>query len=183
MSKLGVIGKTILDRYPCGFFSLDQIAEATKLPRKSVNDTLFGLFKEGLIKKIAKQRKEHIPGHPPRFSITYTGNRKALAARIGPRPKEETAQDAMWAVIRRRPQFDLRDLIVLASAEKGTARWYIKALRRAGYIVPSRKGGGLGVEWKLMKDSGPKRPFLEYRTVAERERRRHKRLAHFGLLK
>lgn len=180
MSKLGIIGKTILDRYPCGFFSLDQIEEATKLPRKLVCDTLFVLFKEGLIKRITKQRKEHIPGHPPRFSLTYTGNRKALAARIAPRPKHETVQDKMWAVIRRRQQFNLRDLIVLAGAEKGTAGWYIKALRRAGYIIPSRKGRGRGIEWKLAKELGPKRPFLEYRSEAQREKRRRQKRPILG---
>lgn len=183
MSKLGIIGKTILDRYPCGFFSLDQITEATGFPRKFVSDTLFFLLEEGVIKKVTKQRKEHIPGHPPRFSITYTGKRKALAARIGPRPKEETVQDAMWAVIRQRQQFNLRDLIVLSRAERETARWYIKALRRASYIIPSRKGGGPGVEWILMKELGPERPVLEYRSEAQRETRRRKRLACLGLLK
>ena len=180
MSKLGIIGKTILDRYPCGFFSLDQITEATGFPRKFVSDTLFFLLEEGVIKKITKQRKEHIPGHPPRFSITYTGNRKVLAARIGPRPKEETVQDAMWAVIRRRLQFNLRDLIVLARAEKGTAGWYIKALRRAGYIIPSRKGRGPGIEWKLRKEMGSKRPSLEYRSEADRERRRRQKRPALG---
>jgi hypothetical protein len=180
MSKLGIIGKTILDHYPCGFFSLDQITEAANFPRKLVSDTLFVLFKEGVIKKVTKQRKEHIPGHSPRFSLTYTGNRKALAARIAPRPKKETVQDRMWEVIRKRQQFNLRELIVLASAEKGTARWYIKSLRRAGYIIPSRKGGGPGVEWKLTKESGPKRPVLEYRSEADRERRRRKKQPGLG---
>jgi hypothetical protein len=145
-----------------------------------VSDTLFVLFKEGLIKRITKQRKEHIPGHPPRFSLTYTGNRKALAARIAPRPKKETVQDRMWKVIWRRQRFNLRDLIVLACAEKGTAGWYIKALRRAGYIIPSRKGRGRGIEWKLAKELGPKRPVLQYRSEAQRERRRHKRVALLG---
>ena len=180
MSKLGIIGKVILDRYPCGFFSLDQITEAAKLPRKLVSDTLFVLSKEGLIRRITKQRKEHIPGHAPRFSLTYTGNRKALAARIAPRMKEETVQDRMWKVIRGRRQFTLGDIIILAAAARGMARWYIKALRRAGYIIPSRKGGGPGIEWRLTKDSGPERPSLEYRSEAERERRRRKRLALLG---
>jgi hypothetical protein len=180
MSKLGIIGRTILDRYPCGFFSLDQITEASKLSRKLVSDTLFILVREGLIKKIRKQRKEHIPGHSPRFSVTYTGIRKALAARIGPRPKQETVQDTMWMVMRGRQQFNLRDLLVLARAERGTARWYIKALRRAGYIVPSRSGGGPGVEWKLAKEMGPKRPSLEYRSQAQREKRKRQRQSVFG---
>jgi hypothetical protein len=180
MSKLGIIGKAMLDRYPCGFFSLDQVAEATTFPRKLVSDTLFIFSKEGLIKKIKKQRKEHIPGHSPRFSFTYTGNRKALAARVAPRLKEGTVQDRMWKVIRRRRQFNLRDLIVLARIKKNTARWFLKALRRGGYIVPTRTGGGPGVEWILVKELGPERPILEYRSEAQRERRR---LAYRGLLK
>jgi hypothetical protein len=180
MSKLGTIGKAILDHYPCGFFSLDQITKATKFPRKLVSDTLFILLKEGLVKKVTKERKEHIPGHAPRFSVIYTGNRKGLAARIAPRLKEGTVQDSMWKVIRRTRQFDLRYLIVVARVKKGTARWFLKALRRAGYILPTRGGGGSGVEWKLVKESGPERPILEYRSEAQREKRRRQRRPVLG---
>jgi hypothetical protein len=163
MSKLGLIGKGILDHYPSGFFSLDQIVEVTKFPRKLVSDTLFILSREGLIKKIKKQRKEHIPGHSPRFSLTYTANRKALAARIGPRLKEKTFQDRIWRLIRAKRQFNLRDLIILAGAKRGMVRWYLKALRGMGIIRPSRTGGGPEVEWTLIDDIGPKRPYIETR--------------------
>jgi ribosomal protein S25 len=161
MSKLGVIGKAILDNFPYGFFSLDQLLRLTKISRKYVTDVLVVFSEEGLIKKIAKQRKEHIPGHSPRFSLTYTANRKALAARIAPRLKEDTVQDRIWKVIRGKRQFNLRDLIVVAGVKRGMARWYLKALRTIGIIQPSRTGGGLGVEWRLVKDVGVRRPYIE----------------------
>jgi hypothetical protein len=169
MSKLGIVGKTILEHYPNGFFSLDQIAKATKFPRKLVSDTLFIFSQEGLIKKIRKQRKEHIPGHSPRFSLTYTANRKALAARIAPRLKEGTVQDAMWKTIRGKRQFNLRDLIILAGVKRAMARWYLKGLRGLEIIRPSRTGGGLGVEWRLVNDVGLKRPYIKTNRKAKNE--------------
>lgn len=169
MSKLGTIGKAILEHH--GFFSLDQIAEETKFPRKSVSDTLFILSQEGLIKKITKQRKEHIPGHSPRFSLTYRfRNRKALAARIAPRLKEGTEQDRMWFVIRKRKHFTLQDIVILARVKNGMARWYLKTLRGMGIIRASRTGGGPGVEWMLINDDlGLKRPYIKSRKKTKTE--------------
>jgi hypothetical protein len=164
MSKIGAIGKAILEHYPDGFFSLDKITKVTGFPRKLVTDTLVILSQEGVIKKIIKQRKQHSPGHSPRFSLTYrVTNKKALAARITPRLKEDTAQDRLWFIIRKKRFFELRDLIVLAGIKRETARWYLKALRKLGVIQASRTGGGPGVEWTLINDIGPKRPYIEIR--------------------
>lgn len=167
MSKLGDLGKAILDHYPVGFFSIDQIMQAVNLPRKFVIDALVSLSKEGLIKKVKKVRKEHIPGQPPRFTHIYSANRKALAVRIAPRLKKETVQDQMWKVIRKSKSFNLQDLIVLSGVKRGTARWYLKALRRLGIIHPSRGGGGSGVVWNLIKDVGVRRPYIKYNRKAK----------------
>jgi hypothetical protein len=183
MNKLRTIGKAILDNYPHGFFSLDQIAEITKFPRKLVSDTLFIFSQEGLIKKIKKQRKEHIPGHSPRFSLIYRANRKSLAARIAPRLKEETVQDRMWKVIREKRQFNLRDLIVLAGVKRGMARWYLKALRGLGIIQPSRTGGGIGVEWRLTSDPGVKRPYVRTERKGKGGRMNNKEAPKGGITK
>ena len=166
MNKLRIIGKAILEHHPYGFFSLDQIAGLTKISRKYITDVLVVLSQEGLIKKIRKQRKEHIPGHSPRFSLTYTANRKGLAARIAPKLKEGTIQDRMWFVIRGKRFFTLRDLTIVAGAKRGMARWFVKALRRMGIIRPLRPGGP-GVVWALIKDIGPKRPYVETKRRAK----------------
>jgi predicted transcriptional regulator len=77
----------------------------------------------------------------------------------------------MWFIIWNKyvnnGSFNLHDLTVLAGAKKGTARWYLKALRRAGYILPSRKAGP-GVEWRLTGNFGPKRPYI----CSERKQKR-----------
>ena len=174
MSKLGDLGKAILEHHPYGFFSLDQVMRATKLPRKFVTDALVSLSKEGVVKKVKKLRKEHIPGQPPRFSLIYSANRKALAARLGPRLKEETVQGKMWDVVRKKKTFDLRDLIVFAGIKKGTARWYLKALRGLGIIHPSRSGGGPGIVWNLINDIGSKRPYIKPNRKAGRRRMKDK---------
>lgn len=167
MSKLADLGKAILEHYPHGFFSLDQVIGATKLPRKFVTDTLVSLSKDGAVKKVKKLRKEHIPGQSPRFSLIYSANRKALAVRIAPRLKEETVQDRMWAAIRKSKSIDLRDLIILAVVKRGYAEWYLKALRGLGIIHPSRRGGGPGIVWNLIKDVGIKRPYIKTNRKAE----------------
>jgi hypothetical protein len=163
MNNLRTIGATILE-YP-GFFSLDQIARDTGISKKYSNDVLVVFCQESLIKVIKKRKKEHRPGLPPTYSIIYrVANRKDLAARIAPRFKENTGQDRMWSVIRNKTKadgfFTLRDLIVLGGVVKNSARSYLKSLRKIGIIQPSRSGGGPGVEWRLLRDCGPKRPYV-----------------------
>jgi hypothetical protein len=95
--------------------------------------------------------------------------KKKLAERIAPKLKEETAQDRMWSVIRNKSEMDgcfkVRDVIILADVKRENARWFVKMLRRAGYIRPS-KPGGPGVEWRLIRDCGPKRPYVTSRQKA-----------------
>ena len=174
MNKLRTIGKAILEHHPNAFFSLDQIEELTGFSRKCVTDTLVILSQEGLIRKIIKQKKEHTPGHSPRFSLTYrVADRKALADRIAPKLREDSIQDKMWFIVRKKRFFTLRDLIVLAGAKRGTARWFLKALRKMEIIRPLRPGGP-GVEWMLIHDCGPKRPYIKINRKAKDQRMKNK---------
>jgi hypothetical protein len=162
MSQLKTIGIAISNHH--GFFSIDQIARTVKIPRKYCRDVLVVFCQEGIIKQIKKGRKEHIFGRPPIYAMIYRIiDRKKLIARIAPKRKEGTIQDRMWYAMRNKfrsgRSFNLHDLVVLADAKRGTARWYLKALHRAGYITPSRKAGP-GVEWRLTKDFGPERPYI-----------------------
>jgi hypothetical protein len=166
MRQIVVIGRAILGR-STGFFSLDQLMRDTRISRKYCRDVLTVFCQEGIVKQIRKRRKEHVPGRPPIYAMIYRViDRKRLAGRISPRRKEGTIQDRMWYVARNKfrggSSFNLRDLMFLAGVQKGMARWYLKALRRTGYIQPSRSGGGPGVEWKLTRDWGPERPFLDH---------------------
>jgi len=164
MNRLRTVGTAILKRH--GFFSIDQIIGSTKIVRRYCRDVLVLLCQEGIIGQIKKDRKERF-GKPPTYSMIYRViDRKRLAVRIAPRRSENTVQDRMWFIIwnkfKNNGSFNLHDLTVLAGAEKGTARWYLKALRRDGYILPSRKAGP-GIEWRLIKDLGPRRPYVNYR--------------------
>lgn len=164
MNQLRIIGAAILKRH--GFFSIDQIVRAAELPRQKCRDNLVLFCQEGLIKQIKKGRKEHAFGKPPVYAMIYRViDRKRLAVRIAPRRCENTIQDRIWYVARNKfksdGSFNLHDLMILGGAKKGMARWYLKALRRAGYIVPSRKAGP-GVVWRLTKDFGPERPYVDY---------------------
>ena len=164
MNRIRIIGTAIFKRN--GFFSIDQIIGSTKIVRRYCRDVLVLLCQEGIIGQIKKDRKERF-GKPPTYSMIYRViDRKRLAVRIAPRRSENTVQDRMWFIIwnkfKNNGSFNLHDLTVLAGAEKGTARWYLKALRRDGYILPSRKAGP-GIEWRLIKDLGPRRPYVNYR--------------------
>jgi hypothetical protein len=97
-------------------------------------------------------------------------DKKRLSERILPKTKENTSQDRMWSVIRNKSKVDgrftVRDLIVLTCNRKGepnvsyvNARWFVNMLRRAGIVQPSQEGGRK-VFWKLMKDIGPRRPYV-----------------------
>jgi hypothetical protein len=178
MNRLRTVGTAILERH--GFFSIDQIMGSTKFIRKYCRDVLMLFCQEGLIRQIKKGRKEHVFGKPPTYAMIYCViDRKRVAARIAPRRFENTVEAKLWFIIwnkfKNNGSFNLHDLIVLAGAKKGTARSYIKTLRRAGYILPSRKAGP-GVEWGLTGKFGPERPYLDH---SRRIKKRRKNTARF----
>ncbi len=165
MNQLRTIGAAVMARH--GFFSIDQIMAATKISRKYCRDVLNLFCQEGLVQLISKGRKEHVFGMGPVYAAIYRViDRKKLVARVGPRQLERTVQDRIWYVMRNKfkcdGSFSLRDLMILSGEKKTTIRWYLKALRRAGYIAPSRSGGAPGVEWRLTGNFGPGRPCIVY---------------------
>jgi predicted transcriptional regulator len=160
MERLRIIGKVVLEMP--GFFSLDQITKKTKMHRCEVCHVLAKLCLEGLLKRAASKMREEYQERRgrPYYDIIYRiSNKNALIAKIAPRLKEETAQDRMWKVIRYLRVFTRSDLIRTAEVSRENAKWYTKMLHRAGYLKPS-KPGGPGVEWRLIKDVGPKRPYV-----------------------
>jgi len=169
MEKLRIIGGAILEKSPGNeFFSLNQILEITGLDRIEIRRVLEQFSREKLILKLTKRptylRAEiGLPKGRPPLAITYhVKNKKKLTERVAPKLREGTIQDRMWSIIRARENFTVQDLIVLAEAKRESARWFVKMLRRAGYVRPS-KAGGPGVEWRLLRDCGPKRPYVTAR--------------------
>jgi hypothetical protein len=146
------IKEAILKRL--GFFSLDQIVEEVHLPRKIVQEILDTFGKEGLIHET--ERIGTI-GRPGIYRINRIDEGDDLSA------------NKMWKVIRYKREFGLRDLIILANAKRETARAFLKSLRRAGYIEPN-KPTGRGVFWTLVKDPGPRRPYIGDQVNSTRRR-------------
>jgi predicted transcriptional regulator len=175
MNHLRTIGTIILERHPL-IFSLEQIMKDARIDRKLARDTLWTLCEEGLIKLIAKRKKaEKEYGQPPSYVFFFRiANKKALAERVAPKQFENTAQDKVWFVVRHKKIFTARDLIILSGVQRGTVRWYMKALRKIGVIQTIGKGGP-GCEWRLIKDPGPKRPYIgeqiHSKRIAHSERR------------
>ena len=166
--RLKIIGEVILGEK--GLFSVKKVARETGLSTDNVQIVLDRLFREGVLLRF-KRNPELAPlrGRPKSKMIYERSSRKILLQKIRPRLKEDTAQDRMWSVIRNRSKLDgfftIRDIIRLAEVKRENARWFVKMLRRAGYIRPS-KPGGPGVEWRLIRDCGPKRPYVTSRQKA-----------------
>jgi hypothetical protein len=160
---LKVIGKAVSLKN--GFFSVKQISMETHIGSKDVRVVLDRLFREKLLERfyLIPNPGEDSPlrGRPSKRVIYQIANKIKFEKRFGPKLRENTAADRMWKVIRFKESFTVRDLVVLSSAKKENARWFIKMLYRARYISP--KGSiGRSVQWGLIRrrDPGPKRPFL-----------------------
>jgi predicted transcriptional regulator len=165
--RLKIIGEVILQGQ--GLFSVKKIARETGLSASDVQTVLDRLFRAGLLLRFKTDPQFAAPRGRPKSKMLYQpASREAVAKKIGPRLKENTSQDRMWSVIRDKSRFvgsfTVRDLIVVAEVKRENARWFVKMLRRAGIIRPS-KAGGPGVEWTLIKDVGPKRPYVTARKV------------------
>ncbi len=162
MERLKIIGEVILQEQ--GLFTVKKISRETGLSTGDVQTVLDRLFRAGLLLRF-KTDAEFAPlrGRPKSRMIYQPSSREAIAQKIGPKLKENTSQDRMWSVIRNKSRadgsFTVRDVMLLAEVKRENARWFVKMLRRAGYIRPS-KPGGPGVEWRLIKDVGPKRPYV-----------------------
>lgn len=168
MENLRFIGCAILEGPGGEFFSLDRLVGVTGLDRKAVRRVMERLTRERLIIKVSQKPGYHkqdsiqieFHGGRPPLAITYhVANRKKLIEKVAPKLKDGTAHDRMWRIIRAKGIFTISDLIILAEAKRENARWFAKMLRRAGIIAPS-KAAGHGVTWRLIKDVGPKRPYV-----------------------
>jgi hypothetical protein len=164
MPQITIIGQAILKRKN-DFFSLDQIVRDTGLDRLPVLRYMEELCRDRILKRTVKcprtwKKREKVQDS---FSMIFRADREKLAARIGPRLRENTSMDKMWSVVRNKIKLDgcltIGDLVTLAEAKREYARWFLKMLRRSGVIRPS-KPSGPGVCWTFIKDPGPQRPYL-----------------------
>jgi hypothetical protein len=147
-SRKQIIKDTILKRR--GFFSLDQIVFETHYPRNAVRDILAAFVAERVITGSIGRRPRGASG-PEGCPGIYRVNQSEEG--------EGIALNRMWKVIRYKGIFELADLIKLANVKRETARSFIKTLRKGGFINPS-KPTGRGVFWTLVKDPGPRRPYV-----------------------
>jgi hypothetical protein len=187
MEKLRIVGGAILEQPASEFFTLDQVIEITGLDRAGIRRALERLSREKIVVKIEKKpgyiKVENAYPYPeakgrPPLAITYrVKDRGKLTGRVAPKLKENTAQDKMWSVIRNKSRHDgsftVRDVITLAEVKFENARWYIKMLRRGGIVQASGKCGH-GTSWTLIKDPGPRRPYVQKHAerIAHSEKRR-----------
>lgn len=146
MTRIEIIKNAILKRLY--FFSLDGIVAETHFSRPLVRGALAQLEQEGHITKSAK------PTEIYRINRAEEGEKIAL--------------NRMWTAIRCKGNFTLSDLIKLANVKRETARSFCKSLRKAGFIVPN-KPTGQGVYWTLVKDPGPRRPYVGDQVHAKRK--------------
>jgi predicted transcriptional regulator of viral defense system len=160
--RLQIIGEIVLEKR--GFFTVRKIARESGISPNSVQVVLDRLFREGLLLRFRIDPKfaPLTPGRPKKKALYEIQNRKKLADRVLPRIREGAASDKMWSVIRNKTKMDghftTHDVVILAEVGRENARWFLKMLRRAGFIRP--RGRGRGNYWTLVKDPGPKRPYI-----------------------
>jgi predicted ArsR family transcriptional regulator len=155
--RLKIIGEIVLNERGC--FTVAKIARETGISTADVRTVLDRLFREGLLLRI-KIDPQFAPaaglrGRPPAKLLYQKKSKRQFAGRIAPKLKEDTAQDRMWKVIRYLRDFTMRDLIRTAEVKRENARSFVKALRRAGIV---RNVGYR--DWVLIKDVGPRRPYV-----------------------
>ncbi len=160
--RLKIIGEVILGEQ--GLFTVKKICRETGLSQIDVRTVLDRLFREGVLMRFRMDPLMPPLRGRPASRLTYqVKTKKIMAEKIGPKLREGTAQDRIWSVIRNKSKLDgyftVQDLITLAEVKREMARWFVKMLRRAGIIKPS-KPMGPGVEWRLIRDCGPKRPYV-----------------------
>jgi DNA-binding Lrp family transcriptional regulator len=161
--RLKIIGEIVLEKR--GFFTVKKIAREAGISPADVQTVLDRLFREGLLLrfKIDPKFAAVAPGRPKMKAVYQMANQKKMAGRVAPRLKEGTAQDRMWSVVRNKSKMDglftTHDVIILGEVGRENARWFLKMLRRAGIIRPS-KPRGQGTYWTLVKDPGPRRPYV-----------------------
>lgn len=161
--RLKIIGEIILEKK--GFFTVKKIAREAGISAADIQIVLDRLFREGLLLrfKIDPKFAPVAPGRPKMKAVYQTADKGKMAGRVAPKTKENTAQDRIWSVIRNKSKMDghftTHDVIILAEVGRENARWFLKMLRRAEYIKPS-KPRGQGTYWTLVKDPGPKRPYV-----------------------
>jgi DNA-binding Lrp family transcriptional regulator len=155
--RLKIIGEVVLGEKGC--FTVGKISRKTGLSPSDVRTVLDRLFREGLLLRI-KIDPQFAPaaglrGRPPAKLLYQKKSKKKVAEKVAPKLKEGTALDRMWSIIRARVNFTVHDIIVLAEVGRENARSFVKALRRAGIV---RNVGYR--EWVLIKDTGPRRPYV-----------------------
>ena len=79
--------------------------------------------------------------------------------------RQPKARDRAWQSMRILRQFTSADLVATAEIGTDNARCYIRGLRRAGYLIVTRKkqeGKKSGHEvYRLVRNTGPKAPRLQ----------------------
>lgn len=163
MERLKIIGKVISSKNR--LFSVREISAETMIDPLNVQIVLDRLYREGLVQrfKLISEPAPPLRGRPKKNVAYQVRNKKKFKERIAPRLKEDTAQDRIWRIIRAKNQtdgyFTMTDIVTLAGVSLWIARWFSKMLNRMGIIRPSRNTGP-GVEWILIKDPGPCRPYI-----------------------
>ena len=176
MERLKIIGEIVLGEKGC--FTVAKISRETGISTADVRVVLDRLFREGLLLRIKIDPRfapaAGLRGRPPAKLLYQKKIKKRLAEKIAPKLKENTALDRMWKVIRYLRDFTVGDLIQQAEVGRENARSFVKSLRRAGIV---RNVGYK--DWALIKDTGPRRPYVGGQIHAERKAHPFKYWGHF----
>ena len=145
------------------FFTSKQIEEKTGLAIIPVRRALQRLVREGHLVRHQQERGTltYKKGRPRIASIVYLAlpSLKDRKDSIGNFKFKNTAWDRMWKAVRVMKRFKKRDIIMTARVERENASYFMKMLRRGGYLSVDKPSSHYAV-WTLIDDVGPERPSL-----------------------
>jgi len=137
---------------------LGRLVEACGGNRKAIRVAMNRLVALGLVEVLESRRDRE--GKEVLYRVS---DRKGLRAELGMKLRENTEWDRLWKAVRVMRTFTPEELADVTGASIENVRSFAYKYRKAGYLRNTRSGGSS--LWRLVKDTGPRRP--EYRDQKE----------------
>jgi predicted transcriptional regulator of viral defense system len=160
---------------PNACMTLDEIAEASGVPRLGVPRAVNRLILRGFVERIARGCIQLTQAGATALAEGTPLNSGPIAPHRQMNNRSGSARERFWQAIRLRQKFTLADLQILAlkDGEQGYSniRIYVGRLEKAGYLRALMRDQSSAIStmsrgqkrWALVRDSGPCAPITRQR--------------------
>jgi len=134
-------------------YRLSNIVNAVgSVHRKTIRTVINRMTSEGLMETVREYYRDGLKERELR-NLDIRG----IEAMLAPRRRSNTAWDRLWKAARILRDFTKSDLAEVAGATAANTQSFLYAYKLTGHFRSSRDSERQ-VSWKLINDSGPKRP-------------------------